>query len=113
MRRNNSGGSVIVFVLVIAAASAAIHFMRDNWIIIAAIAAVLLILVIVSAKKRAKVMEEYLSQPVMYIGNSGTKTFHYLSCRLAKDMTDRNKVGLRSREEAIRAGYSPCGICKP
>ena len=113
MSRNSSGGSVILMVLVIAAAAAAINFMRDNWIIIAVVAAVLLILLIVSARKRAKAREEYLSKPVIFIGNSGTKTFHCLSCRQAKGINANNKVPFRSREEATRAGYSPCGICRP
>ena len=104
MSRNSSGGSVILFVLVIAAAAAAINFMRDNWIIIAAVAAVLLILVIVSARKRAKARAEYLARPILYIGNSGTKTFHCLSCRQSNGITDRNKVAFRSREEATRVG---------
>ena len=115
MSRNKSGssGSVILLILVIAAAAAAINFMKENWIIIAAVAALLLILLIVSARKRAKAREEYLAQPVLYIGNSGTKTFHCLSCRQASGITDRNRVAFRSREEASRAGYAPCGICKP
>ena len=113
MSRNSSGGSVVLFVLVIAAAASAINFMRDNWIVIAAVAAVLLILLIVSARKKAKARAEYLAQPILYIGNSGTKTFHCLSCRQAKGINSNNKVAFRSREEATRAGYEPCGICKP
>ncbi|MBR4334415.1 MAG: hypothetical protein IKP72_17220 [Clostridia bacterium] len=113
MSRNSSGGSAVLFVLVIAAAAAVINFMRDYWIIIAAVAAVLLILLIVSARKKAKARAEYLAQPILYIGNSGTKTFHCLSCRQANGITDRNKVAFRSREEATSTGYSPCGICRP
>lgn len=113
MSRNSSGGSVILFVLVIAAAAAAINFMRDNWIIIAAVAAVLLILLIMSARKKAKARAEYLAQPILYIGNSGTKTFHCLSCRQAANISTSNMVPFRSREEATRAGYQPCGICRP
>lgn len=50
---------------------------------------------------------------VQYIGNSNTKKFHYPSCRSVKDIKDSNKVYFYSRDEAINAGYSPCGICKP
>ena len=115
MSRKNSGGfsSVLIFLLIAAAAGIAIKFMKENWIIIAAVAAVLLILLIVSARKKAKARAEYLAQPILYIGNSGTKTFHCLSCRQAIGITDRNRVAFRSRDEATRAGYAPCGICKP
>lgn len=115
MARKGSGrsGSVILFILVIAAAGAAISFLKENWIIIAAVAAMLLIFLISSSRKRAKERAEYLAQPVIYIGNSGTKNFHCLSCRQASGITDKNKVAFRSREEATRAGYAPCGICKP
>lgn len=50
---------------------------------------------------------------VQYIGNSNTKKFHYPSCRSVKDIKSSNKVEFYSRDEAINAGYSACGICKP
>ena len=115
MSRKNSGGfsSVLILLLIAAAAGTAIKFLKDNWIIVAAVTAVLLILVIVFARKKAKERAAYLAQPVIYVGNSGTKTFHCLSCRQANGITDRNKVAFRSREEATSSGYSPCGICRP
>ena len=46
-----------------------------------------------------------------YTGNTNTYKFHRLSCRYAgcKNCTARFKT----REEAINAGYRPCGICEP
>ena len=49
----------------------------------------------------------------VYIGNKNSKKFHYPWCTSVAEMRESNKVTLRSREEAIRSGYTPCKICKP
>ncbi len=48
-----------------------------------------------------------------YIGNVNSKKFHRPSCASVKDMAEKNKVALSSREEAIAEGYTACGSCKP
>ncbi len=48
-----------------------------------------------------------------YIGNSNSHKFHSPSCSSVEDMNENNKVLFNSREEAISAGYDPCGRCKP
>jgi len=48
-----------------------------------------------------------------YIGNSNSLKFHVASCGSVKDMAEHNKVGFENRDDAISAGYSPCGRCKP
>lgn len=48
-----------------------------------------------------------------YIGNSNTKKFHYTHCGHAKKISEKNRVYLNSREEAINGGYVPCKVCKP
>lgn len=49
-----------------------------------------------------------------YILNTNTKKFHYPSCSSADQIKEKNKkVFNGTREEALRAGYSPCGRCKP
>lgn len=46
-----------------------------------------------------------------YIGNINTKTFHKTTCRnLPKE---ENRIYFITREEAINAGYTECGVCKP
>ena len=46
-----------------------------------------------------------------YIGNLSSHKFHASACRgLPKE---GNRVYFNSRDEAISAGYDPCGICKP
>lgn len=50
-------------------------------------------------------------QPTVYIGNKNSKKFHLPSCNsLPKE---ENRVIFDLRDEAINAGYSPCGFCKP
>lgn len=48
-----------------------------------------------------------------YIGNANSKIFHELTCGSVKQMSDRNKVSLQNRAEAISKGYAPCKTCKP
>ena len=50
-------------------------------------------------------------QGIAYHGNVKSKKFHRPSCRY---YNCRNCTAIfHSREEATRAGYVPCGVCKP
>ena len=48
-----------------------------------------------------------------YIGNRNTKKFHSPSCDSVREMKESNRVEFFDREEAIGAGYKPCGRCNP
>ena len=48
-----------------------------------------------------------------YIGNRNTKKFHSPSCDSVREMKESNRVEFSNREEAIEAGYKPCGRCNP
>ena len=48
-----------------------------------------------------------------YIGNKFRKTFHYRDCPSVRQMNSENQVPLNSVDEALAAGYHPCGNCKP
>ncbi|NPV51931.1 MAG: MBL fold metallo-hydrolase [Firmicutes bacterium] len=48
-----------------------------------------------------------------YVASAKSTKFHYPSCKYAKAIKPENLVTFRSREEAIAAGYTPCGFCKP
>lgn len=48
-----------------------------------------------------------------YVGNANTKKFHLPSCSSVEDISEKNKVSFASREEAVAAGYVPCGRCNP
>ncbi|HOV85729.1 MAG TPA: Ada metal-binding domain-containing protein [Syntrophobacteraceae bacterium] len=52
------------------------------------------------------------SQPALtYHGNVKSRVFHKPGCQQynCKNCT----AVLKSREEAVKAGYKPCGMCKP
>ena len=46
-----------------------------------------------------------------YIGNGNSKKFHRLECENLP--SEHNQVKLKSRAEAVEAGYSPCSNCQP
>lgn len=48
-----------------------------------------------------------------YIGNSNTQKFHLPTCPSVGDIKETNLVSFSTREDAVAAGYDPCGRCKP
>ncbi|RPF49475.1 micrococcal nuclease [Thermodesulfitimonas autotrophica] len=48
----------------------------------------------------------------LYVGNRRTKIFHRAGCRWAQKISPANRVEFGSREEAIKAGYRPCRVCR-
>lgn len=48
-----------------------------------------------------------------YIGNIRQKRFHRADCRFAEKIVPTNRCAFSSRQEAMDAGYEPCGGCKP
>lgn len=48
-----------------------------------------------------------------YIGNSNSHIFHKPSCSSANTMKEENKVSFKSREDAVKSGYTPCKRCNP
>lgn len=48
---------------------------------------------------------------IEYIGNLNSHKFHLPTCHTLP--ADKNRTYFNSREEAIGAGYSPCGNCNP
>ena len=62
------------------------------------------------AKNTSKIKKAPVSAGA-YHGNAGSHTFHQPGCRYynCKSCT----VMFGSREEAIKAGFKPCGICNP
>lgn len=53
------------------------------------------------------------SMALAYVGNRNTRKFHHDRCSSVRQMADRNKVYISTREEAINAGYVPCQRCRP
>jgi len=50
---------------------------------------------------------------VSYIGNKNSKKFHLPDCQRAEKISPANRVYFKSRDEAIKAGYVPCKVCRP
>ncbi|HIC96231.1 TPA: hypothetical protein EYP12_06360 [Candidatus Bipolaricaulota bacterium] len=48
-----------------------------------------------------------------YIGHQRTKKLHRAECRWARKISPSNRVYFNSYDEAARAGYVPCKVCKP
>ena len=48
-----------------------------------------------------------------YTASSRSDKFHLPSCPSAARISDDNRVWFSTRDEAVTAGYSPCGRCKP
>lgn len=46
-----------------------------------------------------------------FIGNGKTLKLHDRNCSSVSKMADKNKVPFDSKEDALRQGYEPCGIC--
>lgn len=102
-RNSGSGLGAIVIIII---AGVAITKLKDYWPYILGGAALLLLLIVIGKKQSAK-------RPIVYIGNRGTKTYHKKSCQTLESIGSGNMIGFHSSEEARRAGYRPCNICKP
>ena len=54
------------------------------------------------------------SQEQTYVLNTNTHRFHYPYCSLVADMKEKNKQVVEGiRDELIKQGYHPCGVCNP
>jgi hypothetical protein len=48
-----------------------------------------------------------------YVASKSSPVFHRADCRWAQNISDRNRVGYATREEAVQAGKRPCKLCRP
>ena len=48
-----------------------------------------------------------------YTASSRSDKFHMPFCPSAARISEDNRVWFSTRDEAVAAGYSPCGRCKP
>ena len=66
----------------------------------------------VSVSRDPPPTETSTPQPdIVYIGNKNSKTFHKSTCGSLP--AEQNRITFNTRQEAIDAGYTPCGSCKP
>jgi methylphosphotriester-DNA--protein-cysteine methyltransferase len=55
-----------------------------------------------------ELMKEY-----KYVASKFSVGYHLPTCKRAKRIQVENRVFFTSAQEAIKAGYAPCGLCKP
>ena len=48
-----------------------------------------------------------------YWASKNSNKYHYSTCKWAQKINPANLVKFNSPEEAIKAGYAPCKICRP
>lgn len=53
------------------------------------------------------------STSTQLLGNANSKKFHYPDCPSGQKTKPSNQVWFASKQEALDAGYEPCGSCKP
>ncbi|MDD5222454.1 MAG: thermonuclease family protein [bacterium] len=48
-----------------------------------------------------------------FVASRNSDKFHRPDCKWAMKISDRNLIKFKTREEAIKAGLKPCGVCRP
>jgi methylphosphotriester-DNA--protein-cysteine methyltransferase len=48
-----------------------------------------------------------------YVASKFSIKYHLLSCKQVRGLQEQNTIGFTKAEEAVKAGYVPCGVCKP
>jgi methylphosphotriester-DNA--protein-cysteine methyltransferase len=48
-----------------------------------------------------------------YVGSTNSNKYHYPDCKWAKKISPKNLVAFKTAEEALKAEYVPCKVCKP
>jgi len=48
-----------------------------------------------------------------FIASKASNKYHMADCSIAKDIQADDEVCFKTQEEALKAGYAPCDICKP
>ncbi len=48
-----------------------------------------------------------------YVASKFSIKYHLPTCKQVRGLQEQNRVGFHTAEEAVKAGYVPCGVCKP
>lgn len=56
--------------------------------------------------------DTHISNDYKYVGNKDTHIYHKIDCMYAEMMNESRKVYFASQEEAVKAGYRHCHVCK-
>ena len=60
-----------------------------------------------------RIIPQEESGSIVYIGNVKSMKFHYPTCAGVSSMSEKNKIIIHSRKEAVALGYEPCKQCQP
>ncbi|MCR4320469.1 MAG: hypothetical protein NUV74_09085 [Candidatus Brocadiaceae bacterium] len=48
-----------------------------------------------------------------YLGSKNSNKYHYPNCVWAQKINPKNLIKFDNPEDAIKAGYVPCKVCRP
>jgi methylphosphotriester-DNA--protein-cysteine methyltransferase len=48
---------------------------------------------------------------VVYVASKGSDKYHLPTCAMAANIKPENKITFKTKAEADKAGYKPCGVC--
>jgi micrococcal nuclease len=54
-----------------------------------------------------------IASDYQFVGSKKSDKYHYPTCEWAKKIKPENLVTFTSAQEAIKAGYVPCKVCRP
>ena len=48
-----------------------------------------------------------------FVASKESNKYHTVDCGIAKNIKAENQICFKTQEEATKADYAPCGVCKP
>jgi len=54
-----------------------------------------------------------LAADYKYVGSKNSNKYHYPDCKWAKKISAKNLITFKTAQEALKARYVPCKVCKP
>ncbi len=60
-----------------------------------------------------KVINQAAPKKEVFVTSEGGKRIHRAECPIAQRISKEKRVVYKSREEALKGGYSPCRLCRP
>jgi len=48
-----------------------------------------------------------------FVGSRHSNVYHLPTCSAARRIKSENLITFKNRDEAVKAGYRPCKICRP
>jgi PBP1b-binding outer membrane lipoprotein LpoB len=84
--------------------------MRRKLVIVSLL--LMLALILSSCGTQPATQQQYQPE-YKFVGSINSDKYHYPDCEWAKKIKPENQVWFSSPEEARKAGYKPCKVCRP